>query len=439
MTMFEKSVRISTEKEIEPDDNSPSPTSESGSGTTAVDSPTSPSQCPQCCQAKDPEKDRNQPLHGWPELAKRIAETPDFEAFQSFKDLNIKSLLYYQVELDKLRMDLHRIEWKNHREGQFPDAQELGKHAGLLLGCKSSQDKEERKQIDLIVKIREVLKEYSKMIRIRLSFPLRFCLLICWKTDDAMLQYAQISSLPKAHRLNVNSLRTWLSHSNRGNIYIQGPGAHTWGDLTQDEPKKLPLKQQFLSLLCSLVWAKKPEKDELGLIVPCAGREVDGLTRWVANEFVPFWQNLRDAYRKRNDPVPEDEGDTSSVTSEKSHSSRSKSKRYCGILPFVEPPKQSQNKPAEEHIHQEDETETDKIEPTLNTYTEDRMLRFTSSIATVIACLLPTLAIAVLAKLHETGELLGLIAVFTAIFAIGLMFLTNSGTSRVEIFTATAA
>jgi hypothetical protein len=41
--------------------------------------------------------------------------------------------------------------------------------------------------------------------------------------------------------------------------------------------------------------------------------------------------------------------------------------------------------------------------------------------------------------MHTTAELLGFIALFTAIFAIGLMVLTDSGTSRTEIFTATAA
>jgi hypothetical protein len=39
----------------------------------------------------------------------------------------------------------------------------------------------------------------------------------------------------------------------------------------------------------------------------------------------------------------------------------------------------------------------ENVKPTLNTCTEDCMLRFTSSAATVIACL-----VAVLAKLHTT-------------------------------------
>jgi hypothetical protein len=72
-------------------------------------------------------------------------------------------------------------------------------------------------------------------------------------------------------------------------------------------------------------------------------------------------------------------------------------------------------------------------------YTEKTILRFTSAIATVVACLLPTLSIGVLTTAEGTLQKLGYIGGFTALFSIGLMFLTDAGTSRVQIFTATAA
>lgn len=61
-----------------------------------------------------------------------------------------------------------------------------------------------------------------------------------------------------------------------------------------------------------------------------------------------------------------------------------------------------------------------------------------SIITTVVACLLPVVAITVLARVHSMGLILGLIAIFTAVFAVGLVLLSSSS-SRVEIFTATAA
>lgn len=174
-----------------------------------------------------------------------------------------------------------------------------------------------------------------------------------------------------------------------------------------EDPK--PLFKQFLLLLRGLVWSPKLEKSKLDLIVPRQGHKVDGLTLWVANEFVPFYQRLLDtAWNPK------------------------KAERNCLPLPNRWRERKSANSTPP--------TGSEKGEPpTLNSYSEGRMLRFTSSVATVIACLLPTLAIAILARMHSAGTILGVIAAFTAVFAIGLMFLTDAGISRVEIFTATAA
>lgn len=96
------------------------------------------------------------------------------------------------------------------------------------------------------------------------------------------------------------------------------------------------------------------------------------------------------------------------------------------------------NTTVEEDEEDEEDLQDFKAE-TVETYSGKSMLQFTSRVATIIACLLPTVAIAVLSKIHDTGPRLGAIAGFTAIFAAGLMGLTDAGTSRVEIFTATAA
>lgn len=44
-------------------------------------------------------KDRS----GWPRLAEIMAEVPEFAAFPRYRDLNIKSLLYYKAQLDVLQ------------------------------------------------------------------------------------------------------------------------------------------------------------------------------------------------------------------------------------------------------------------------------------------------------------------------------------------------
>jgi hypothetical protein len=121
-------------------------------------------------EANDPEK----PCHGWPELTRVILKNSGFEAFQAFRDLNIKSLLYYQAELDQLRADLHALEWEEHRKGG-DSSRSCANVQSLLLTKKTSEAPEQLKKLK---EMRVVLKEYSMAFAIQLS--LRDCLLIIW-------------------------------------------------------------------------------------------------------------------------------------------------------------------------------------------------------------------------------------------------------------------
>ncbi len=67
------------------------------------------------------------------------------------------------------------------------------------------------------------------------------------------------------------------------------------------------------------------------------------------------------------------------------------------------------------------------------------MLKFTSFVATVLACALPTVAIDILTTAKTDRDKLLYIGGFTMLFAIGLLLVSEAGTSRIQIFTATAA
>ena len=194
------------------------------------------------------------------------------------------------------------------------------------------------------------------------------------------------------------------------NIPISGHGHEIWGKITKKKDAPASLPRQFLRLLLSIFWASKVKEDEdndSDLIVPRHDHRVDGLTQWVASEGVPFWESVQERWKENKRKVRDS-------------------------LPFTE-------KSPTPDLGQEKGKDTDEIEPTLTKYSEHSILQFTSVVATVLACLLPTAAIAVLSNMHTTGKLLGLIAGFTTAFALGLMMLTDAGTSRVQIFTATAA
>ena len=120
-----------------------------------------------CCyfdgSTTNPAEDLTRPLHGWPRIAKLISEQSDFEAFDPFKDLQIKSLLYYQAELDDLRKDLHQQEWIDFRTGRFENADQLGERVDSLLATERNDGVTyyAKDQMKLVGRIRVVLKEYS--------------------------------------------------------------------------------------------------------------------------------------------------------------------------------------------------------------------------------------------------------------------------------------
>jgi len=183
----------------------------------------------------------------------------------------------------------------------------------------------------------------------------------------------------------------------------------TWGDIYETNDREpSSLKRQFFHMLWRLVWPKSPssETEGLDLVATRPQRKIDGFTRWVANDFVPFHNSITKRRRKRKNTTIKDP--------EKAHQHQFRKK------PNVD---------AKKKLQQE----------TLVTYSENSMLKFTSSVSTVVACLLPTIAITVLSKVDGLNNLLLCLAGFATVFSIGLIFLTNSSTSRVEIFTATAA
>jgi hypothetical protein len=108
----------------------------------------------------NPVKDLKQPLHGWPELAKLMADHPEFVSFPAFRYLNIKSLLYYQCQLSKLQEELHELEWEDHRDGGG-FAGEYCENVDTLLAHKCDKDAQAHEQIDKLEEIRTVLKNYS--------------------------------------------------------------------------------------------------------------------------------------------------------------------------------------------------------------------------------------------------------------------------------------
>jgi hypothetical protein len=374
--------------------------------------PSAHSLCRGCRQPRREDSEK-EPVPGWPTLAKVVTDNPGLEAFPTFRDLNIRSLLYYQAELDRLRKELYEKEWADHTSfqnlGELERLEALNTSENWDHMFESQFEDNTKAQYDLIVEIRKVLKEYS-------MFPHCFEFkIVDWNvcTDKALIQYSQITAFPKVEPLNVEALRTCLKGKKLVNRGIRGPGADSWGDINSlktDSQGTHSIGRRFIQLLRSLVWPKKPEENKLDLIVPRSGHAVDGLTRWVASEWISFLVDFRKWRRQRKTSKTARRDPESPIANERHDTTVSHESTTCACKKVY----------------------------TLNTFSEHRMLQFTSSIATIVACGLPVAAITVLSKLHTNSEVLGIIALFTVAFAGGLMFLSG-GTSRIDVFTATAA
>jgi hypothetical protein len=79
-----------------------------------------------------------------------MGKTPDVAAFPRFRDLNVKSLLYYQCQLTILRSKLHKLEYEDAAAGECWNV-----WADDLVEATESE------QFKTIKEMRIVLKEYS--------------------------------------------------------------------------------------------------------------------------------------------------------------------------------------------------------------------------------------------------------------------------------------
>jgi hypothetical protein len=117
---------------------------------------------------------------GWPTLATLMADKPDLQAFSSFADLNVKSLLYYQAELIHLRKQLHKAEWNDHRQSDRNDpAANYAEDLESLFMMVADPDEKTPEQWTIMCKIREVLDKYSKF---SLKYSCNMLIKSCIKT-----------------------------------------------------------------------------------------------------------------------------------------------------------------------------------------------------------------------------------------------------------------
>lgn len=94
---------------------------------------------------------------GYPKLAAKIEILPEVAIYRRFGALNAQNLLYYQAELTFLERKLREQQLSDHNERRGY-SEKYGKDWFYLM---HSREEGGGSQLDLILKIREILKEYS--------------------------------------------------------------------------------------------------------------------------------------------------------------------------------------------------------------------------------------------------------------------------------------
>lgn len=92
---------------------------------------------------------------GYPRLGAQMALRPETAMFRTFAALNAQNLLYFQAELTLLETDLKRQQTED-------SADKTGVKSQYALNWYDLRESGENGQLDLMLKIRRTLKEYSK-------------------------------------------------------------------------------------------------------------------------------------------------------------------------------------------------------------------------------------------------------------------------------------
>jgi hypothetical protein len=345
----------------------------------------------ECNASSSPEEEKLD--EGWPLLARLMEKNPDFEAFARFRELNVKNLLYYQVELEFLSNMLRRQELRDDRT---VEAYSDGKFSKFPLNMMQQYEDEDGDcmQWEYVLRIRRCLREYN----------------------EAMLQYARVSALPEANSREMETLTNWIVNPQGGNYTISSWGAGVWGKLYEWDEEKRGIRHLLHRLwkgLKNVVLFKSTAHTRSDLVVPRPGVKADAVATWITYTLVPWLFELGYALRGKKKRV----------------------ELYRGprdvSLPVLSLAKLT---PVLHRL-----TTFHLTQANISRLSVVPISKATSLVATAIACALPTAAIAVLttalAVTHQQKLLW--IGGFTILFAIGIVAFTNE-ISKAHVFMAAA-
>ncbi|KAH3964109.1 hypothetical protein HBI56_168030 [Parastagonospora nodorum] len=159
---------------------------------------------------------------GYPKLARKIEIQPELAIFRRFGALNALNLLYFQAELTDLEENLGKQ--------QVEDAQDIhGTKAMYAKTWHRLQDSEEdgdTEQLDLIMRIREVLKDYSEALSQHAAVSTHSRM-----ADKALVQQHLIHNFHKPATWDLHYMQNYLQTEAMGPLALTGDDAGVWGSV----------------------------------------------------------------------------------------------------------------------------------------------------------------------------------------------------------------
>ncbi|OAK97991.1 hypothetical protein IQ06DRAFT_357127 [Phaeosphaeriaceae sp. SRC1lsM3a] len=155
---------------------------------------------------------------GYPKLAARIEIQPQLSIYRRFGALNAQNILYLQAQLIDLETKLRTQQSRDDTNPQGKKAL----YAKTWYRLENSASDGDTKQLDLVLKTRQVLSEFN---------PTWFLIRIA--TDHAIIQQSMILKLPDPNATDLHYLQNYLETDSMGPLALLGRDASTWGSMLE--------------------------------------------------------------------------------------------------------------------------------------------------------------------------------------------------------------
>ncbi|OAL45423.1 hypothetical protein IQ07DRAFT_624468 [Pyrenochaeta sp. DS3sAY3a] len=149
---------------------------------------------------------------GYPKLAAKIEILPEVAIYRRFGALNAQNLLYFQAQLTDLEEKIRDQQLFDHNSSTGEKSQ----YAKNWFKLSDSENDGDTDQLDLVLKIRGLLKEY----------------ILTDEIYDALIQQSIILKYPEPGKWDLDHLQQYLQSPAMGSLLgLTGSDATVWGSL----------------------------------------------------------------------------------------------------------------------------------------------------------------------------------------------------------------